>query len=124
MIHDWDHQGLNNDFLIKTRHPLAILYKDQSPNENHHVAGAYHLLVSDRQASFAEDMTAEDRNIFRASVIELVLGTDMKKHFGYVSQFQVRIPLCMSVWHAGRFLVSILILPTTQVFTFLPEVLL
>lgn len=80
---------MNNDFLIKTRHPLAILYNDASPNENHHVAGAYNLFMSERRFGFADHMAIEDRNIFRASVIELVLGTDMKKHFGFVSQFQV-----------------------------------
>ncbi|KAK9822974.1 hypothetical protein WJX74_010416 [Apatococcus lobatus] len=98
IIHDYDHQGLNNDFLIKTRHPLAILYNDASPNENHHVAGAYNVLLSDRQTNFAEDMSNEDRNIFRASVIELVLGTDMKKHFGFVSQFQVALK-CADLGH-------------------------
>lgn len=97
IIHDYSHQGLNNDYLIKTRHPLAILYNDASPNENHHVAGAYSLLMSEPQFSFADDMTAEDKNVFRASVIELVLGTDMKKHFGFVSQFQARRSCLLSV---------------------------
>ena len=89
ILHDYEHQGLNNDFLIKTRHELAIIYNDASPNENHHVAGAYRILSSDRKSQFAAHMTTEDRNIFRASVIELVLATDMKKHFGYVSRLQV-----------------------------------
>ena len=38
--HDYQHGGLNNDFLIKTMHPLAALYNDQSPLENHHVSAA------------------------------------------------------------------------------------
>ena len=40
LVHDYDHRGLNNDFLIKTAHPLAITYSDQSPLENHHIAAA------------------------------------------------------------------------------------
>ena len=45
MVHDHEHGGLNNDFLIKSRHPLAITYNDQSPLENHHVASASRLLI-------------------------------------------------------------------------------
>ena len=40
LVHDYDHRGLNNDFLVKTAHPLAITYSDQSPLENHHIAAA------------------------------------------------------------------------------------
>ena len=43
-VHDFEHGGLNNDFLVKTYHPLAITYNDQSPLENHHVAAATRLL--------------------------------------------------------------------------------
>ena len=39
-VHDFEHGGLNNDFLVKTSHPLAITYNDQSPLENHHHAAA------------------------------------------------------------------------------------
>ncbi len=44
LVHDFEHGGLNNDFLIKTHHPLAITYNDQSPLENHHVSAASRLL--------------------------------------------------------------------------------
>ncbi len=44
ITHDYEHGGLNNDFLMKTAHPLAILYNDQSPLENHHCAAAAGLL--------------------------------------------------------------------------------
>ncbi|KAL3145886.1 putative 3',5'-cyclic phosphodiesterase pde-3 [Trebouxia sp. C0009 RCD-2024] len=47
ITHDYEHGGLNNDFLIKTAHPLAIRYNDQSPLENHHVAAAAGLLFQD-----------------------------------------------------------------------------
>ena len=43
-VHDYEHEGLNNDFLIKTSHPLAVTYNDQSPLENHHVSAAMKLL--------------------------------------------------------------------------------
>ena len=46
-VHDFEHGGLNNDFLIKTSHPLAITYNDQSPLEMHHHASAVRLLLHD-----------------------------------------------------------------------------
>ena len=43
-VHDYEHGGLNNDFLIKTAHPLATMYNDISPLENHHLAAATRLI--------------------------------------------------------------------------------
>ena len=47
ICHDLDHKGVNNDFLIKTSHPLAIQYNDLSPLENHHVSQTFRLLQRD-----------------------------------------------------------------------------
>ena len=45
VVHDFEHGGLNNDFLIKTVHPIALVYNDQSPLENHHLAAAFGLFI-------------------------------------------------------------------------------
>ena len=50
IIHDYEHRGVNNDFLIKTSDPLALLYNDVSPMENHHVAAAFALMAQDQYA--------------------------------------------------------------------------
>ena len=44
-VHDYEHGGLNNDFLCKTAHPLSLLYNDISPLENHHISAAASLLM-------------------------------------------------------------------------------
>ena len=45
IVHDYEHGGLNNDFLIKTGHPLAVTYNDISPLENHHLAAAVRVMI-------------------------------------------------------------------------------
>ena len=52
-IHDYGHRGVNNDFLIKTSDPLALLYNDVSPMENHHVAAAFILMQEEQYAFFS-----------------------------------------------------------------------
>ena len=34
IIHDYDHRGVNNDFLVRTADPLALMYNDTSPQVN------------------------------------------------------------------------------------------
>lgn len=43
-MHDYEHTGCNNDFLVATAHPLALRYNDKSPSENHHSAAAFAAL--------------------------------------------------------------------------------
>eukprot|EP00798_Chlamydomonas_sp_ICE-L_P016254 gene16254-22430_t len=87
IIHDFEHKGVNNQFLVQTGDPLALLYNDVSPMENHHIAAAFSVL-KDRDCNFLEKLPKRIFATLRAQVIEMVLGTDMKLHFSLVSQFQ------------------------------------
>ena len=44
LTHDFEHLGVNNDYLIKSFHPLAVMYNDISPLENHHLAAAFRVM--------------------------------------------------------------------------------
>ena len=52
IIHDYEHRGVNNDFLIRSSDPLALMYNDASPMENHHLAAAFMLMREDQYAFF------------------------------------------------------------------------
>lgn len=45
VIHDYEHIGWNNAFLIETQHEWAIRYNDISVLENHHVAAAFKVIL-------------------------------------------------------------------------------
>ncbi|KAL0037875.1 hypothetical protein WJX79_003284 [Trebouxia sp. C0005] len=88
-VHDYEHGGLNNDFLIKTSHALAVRYNDQSPLENHHMSAAVQLLFQPDYSYIAFDMLRSETIAHVRSVcVNQVLGTDMKRHFDITSRFQ------------------------------------
>jgi hypothetical protein len=45
ILHDFQHGGFSNDFLIQSSDPLAMLYNDRSPLENHHVSAGTRLMA-------------------------------------------------------------------------------
>eukprot|EP00775_Hariotina_reticulata_P014115 gene14115-14244_t len=45
VVHDFEHRGVNNDFLVRSGDGLALLYNDRSPHENHHLAASWGLLI-------------------------------------------------------------------------------
>jgi len=85
-IHDLEHVGYTNDFLIYSENPLAQLYNDRSPMENHHLAAAFALLRRP-ELNFISHFPRGDKEKLRKTMIELVLATDMKQHFSIHSQF-------------------------------------
>ncbi|GAX75245.1 hypothetical protein CEUSTIGMA_g2690.t1 [Chlamydomonas eustigma] len=94
IIHDYQHKGVNNDFLVRTGDNLAILYNDRSPMENHHLAATFQLLNSD-QYNFLPKIQHKAMEAIRKQVIEMVLATDMKQHFAIHSMFQAKMQSLM-----------------------------
>jgi len=44
VCHDYEHEGVNNLYLINTRSELALTYNDKSPLENHHASASFCLM--------------------------------------------------------------------------------
>ncbi|VBB34560.1 unnamed protein product, partial [Acanthocheilonema viteae] len=88
-VHDLDHPGRGNAFLINTQQPLALLYNDQSVLENHHIALAFQLtLQSTNNINIFAGLTREEFAALRQATVEMVLATDMSRHFEYLTKFQ------------------------------------
>ena len=79
MVHDTDHPGVMNPFLIATRHPLAVLYNERSVLENHHAATTFGLLQDDR-LNVLSGLTPEQRKEARLLIVKSIMATDMAHH--------------------------------------------
>ncbi|KAJ3218745.1 High affinity cAMP-specific 3',5'-cyclic phosphodiesterase 7A [Dinochytrium kinnereticum] len=88
--HDIDHPGYNNQFLVKSRHPMAMMYSDTSINEFHHSAHVFQLSTASCFNIFS-DLANEEYEEARRIIIRLILATDMAKHFEYLTKFKTKI---------------------------------
>jgi hypothetical protein len=88
-IHDFQHPGRTNAFLVNTNHDLAILYNDSSVLENHHVAACFKLMQT-ADCGIFDDLPGDVVRKYRSSMIELVLATDFAKHFKELAKFKLR----------------------------------
>ena len=52
-IHDYDHPGRTNAFLVAVGDTKAVMYNDRAVLESHHVASAWYLLTSDERLVIA-----------------------------------------------------------------------
>ncbi|CAH8575523.1 unnamed protein product [Heterobilharzia americana] len=90
-IHDVDHPGLTNQYLINTSHKLALLYNDISVLENHHLHVAFKLISTEKECDFTQFLTNQQKQLFRKMVINLVLSTDMSKHMSLLADLKTTV---------------------------------
>ncbi|RUS83329.1 hypothetical protein EGW08_008907 [Elysia chlorotica] len=89
-IHDVDHPGLTNQYLINTSSELALMYNDESVLENHHLAVAFKLLQEDN-CDILANLSKKQRQSFRKMVIDMVLATDMSKHMTLLADLKTMV---------------------------------
>ncbi|XP_062336549.1 cAMP-specific 3',5'-cyclic phosphodiesterase 4B-like isoform X2 [Osmerus eperlanus] len=89
-IHDVDHPGVSNQFLINTNSELALMYNDESVLENHHLAVGFKLLQEDNCDIF-QNLSKKQRQSLRRMVIDMVLATDMSKHMSLLADLKTMV---------------------------------
>uniref|UniRef100_A0A8C7G388 Phosphodiesterase n=1 Tax=Oncorhynchus kisutch TaxID=8019 RepID=A0A8C7G388_ONCKI len=89
-IHDVDHPGVSNQFLINTNSELALMYNDVSVLENHHLAVGFKLLQEDNCDIF-QNLSKKQRQSLRKMVIDMVLATDMSKHMNLLADLKTMV---------------------------------
>ncbi|XP_040270869.1 cAMP-specific 3',5'-cyclic phosphodiesterase 4A isoform X3 [Bufo bufo] len=89
-IHDVDHPGVSNQFLINTNSELALMYNDESVLENHHLAVGFKLLQEENCDIF-QNLTKRQRQMMRKMVIDMVLATDMSKHMSLLADLKTMV---------------------------------
>ncbi|XP_052244847.1 cGMP-inhibited 3',5'-cyclic phosphodiesterase 3A-like isoform X2 [Dreissena polymorpha] len=90
-MHDYDHPGRTNAFLVATHAPQAVLYNDRSVLENHHAASAWNLFLSNPDFYFLSGLDQAEFKRFRYLVIEAILATDLKRHFEILAEFNAKV---------------------------------
>ncbi|KAJ1434174.1 hypothetical protein B484DRAFT_446819 [Ochromonadaceae sp. CCMP2298] len=88
LAHDVGHPGLNNLFLVKAQHELALRHNDRSPLENMHCVQLYEVL-SHEETNIFVNLSSADWREARKIILTIILGTDMSHHFEQISKTQL-----------------------------------
>ncbi|KAJ3606390.1 hypothetical protein NHX12_025911, partial [Muraenolepis orangiensis] len=83
--HDVDHPGVNQPFLIKTRHHLASLYQNTSVLESHHWRSTVGML---RESGLLSHLPLSMRQDMEQQLASLILATDISRQNEFLSTFR------------------------------------
>lgn len=86
-VHDVDHPGKTNSFLCNAGSELAVLYNDTAVLESHHSALAFQLTTREDRCNLFKELDRDDFRTLRHTIIDMVLATEMNKHFEHLSKF-------------------------------------
>uniref|UniRef100_A0A7N9AQ16 3',5'-cyclic-AMP phosphodiesterase n=1 Tax=Mastacembelus armatus TaxID=205130 RepID=A0A7N9AQ16_9TELE len=83
--HDVDHPGVNQPFLIKTRHHLASLYQNTSVLESHHWRSTVGML---RESGLLSHLPAAMSQDMEQQLGSLILATDISRQNEFLLTFR------------------------------------
>mmetsp|Transcript_24349 Transcript_24349/g.24076 ORF Transcript_24349/g.24076 Transcript_24349/m.24076 type:complete len:221 (+) Transcript_24349:1176-1838(+) len=87
--HDVGHPGLTNRFLIVNKDDLANTYNDYSVLEMMHCSSTFYLMKG-QDANILGYIDAEHYTSVRKLIVEMILATDMSKHWDLLAQFKAK----------------------------------
>jgi 3'5'-cyclic nucleotide phosphodiesterase len=90
LVHDYEHPGLTNAFLVNARDPLAVVYNDRAVLENHHAASTFRVL-NRPDCAILSNLSRDEQKQVRSWIISLVLATDLAQHFEIISQIKSKL---------------------------------
>ena len=93
LVHDLDHPGVTNGYLIATRDNIALTYNDESVLENLHLSRFFSLCQNNEDANILSAFDESTYKEIRRSIISCVLHTDMAHHFKLVSRLNELVAL-------------------------------
>uniref|UniRef100_A0A665VSF2 Phosphodiesterase n=1 Tax=Echeneis naucrates TaxID=173247 RepID=A0A665VSF2_ECHNA len=107
-VHDVDHPGRTNSFLCNAGSELAILYNDTAVLESHHAALAFQITTRDDKCNIFKNIERNEYRTLRQAIIDMVLATEMTKHFEHVNKFvnSINKPLAALEENGNRILVK------------------
>uniref|UniRef100_A0A0G4HUW5 Phosphodiesterase n=1 Tax=Chromera velia CCMP2878 TaxID=1169474 RepID=A0A0G4HUW5_9ALVE len=88
--HDVGHPGTNNLFEVNSRSDLALTYNDRSVLENFHACVCWSIL-REEGSDVLEGLPDSTWRSIRLLVCDLILETDMKKHFPASAAFKAAL---------------------------------
>ncbi|RWS14017.1 cAMP-specific 3', partial [Dinothrombium tinctorium] len=89
-IHDIDHPGVTNQYLVNSSSELAIMYNDESVLESHSLAVAFKVL-QDECCDIFVNLSKKQRQTLRKMTIDMVLATDMSKHMSLLADLKTMV---------------------------------
>ncbi|XP_030838542.1 uncharacterized protein LOC115922934 isoform X2 [Strongylocentrotus purpuratus] len=84
-MHDLDHPGVNQKYLINSKHHLAELYQNSSILENHHWRVGISVLT---ETGLLDHLPPEQWKMFVDHIRSLILATDIARQQEFLSEFQ------------------------------------
>ena len=84
ICHDYQHPGVNNNYLKETNNKIAIRYNDASILENMHISKTFKLILNNKDYNIFDGVEKNLYKQMRKEMISCVLSTDMAFHNFYV----------------------------------------